>query len=108
MLMCMELNPAKMELLTVFFDAYLPLTKEEERQVWREVEEMCGKEEKKVMEWKTHFERYAMEEGIEQGIEQGKLEVARQMLQERLDPALIAKLTGFSLEQIDNLRNQPQ
>lgn len=110
MLTRMELDPAKMELLTVFFDAYLPLTREEERRVWQEVEAMDGKEEKKIMEWKTHFERYAMEEGmekgLEQGLEKGKMEVARQMLQEGLDPALIAKLTGFTPEQIEKWRIQ--
>lgn len=35
-----------------------------------------------------------MEKGIEQGIEQGKLEVARQMIAERLEPQLIAKVTA--------------
>ncbi|MFM9332070.1 Rpn family recombination-promoting nuclease/putative transposase [Paenibacillus mesotrionivorans] len=122
MLMRLELDPAKLELLNVFFDAYLPMTPEEERQVWREVEAMSSKEENKIMEWKTHFQRYAMEEGIEigmekgiekgiekgleQGVEKGKMEVARQMIREGLDPALIAKLTGFTLEQIEKWRVQ--
>lgn len=72
------------------------------------------------MEWKTHFERYAMEKGlkegiergieqgmekgIEEGIEQGKLEVARQMIAERLEPQLIAKVTGLPLEEINRMR----
>ncbi len=114
MLMRLELDPAKLELLNVFFDAYLPMTPEEERQVWREVEAMSSKEENKIMEWKTHFQRYAMEEGIEigmekgleQGFEKGKMEVAQQMVREGLDPALIAKLTGFTLEQIEKWRIQ--
>ncbi len=79
---------------------------------------MSSKEENKIMEWKTHFQRYAMEEGIEigmekgiekgleQGVEKGKMEVARQMIREDLDPALIAKLTGFTLEQIEKWRVQ--
>jgi hypothetical protein len=116
MLMRLELDPAKLELLNVFFDAYLPMTPEEERQVWREVEAMSSKQENKIMEWKTHFQRYAMEEGIEIGIEKGmekgleqgvekdKIEVALQVIREGLDSALIAKLTGFSLEQIEKWR----
>ncbi|WP_258525761.1 transposase [Paenibacillus sp. YN15] len=118
MLTRMELNPAKLELLTVFFDAYLPLTPEEEQLVWQEVEAMSDKEEKKIMEWKTHFQRYAMEEGmekgmeaglqkgLEQGREKGRMEVAQRMIQEGLDPALIAKLTGFTPEQIEQWKLQ--
>ncbi|WP_181592706.1 Rpn family recombination-promoting nuclease/putative transposase [Paenibacillus sp. YN15] len=111
----LQLDPARMELLAVFFDTYLPLTKEEEQQVWREVKQIYGVGGTEVMEWKTHFERYAKEEGkeeglregiekgIEQGIEKGKLQVVRHMLAERLDPALIAKVTGFSLDEINRL-----
>ncbi len=104
----LQLDPARMELLGVFFDAYLPLSKEEEQQVWRELEEIYGIGGTEVMEWKTHFERYAKEEGkeegIREGIEKGKLQVVRHMLDERLDPALIAKVTGFSLDEINRMR----
>ncbi|MDF2937538.1 MAG: transposase [Paenibacillaceae bacterium] len=112
----LQLDPARMELLAVFFDSYLPLTKEEEQQVWQEAEHLYGIGGIEVMEWKTHFERYAKEEGkeegiregieqgIEKGIEKGKLEVARQMIAERLDPALIAKVTGLPLEDINRMR----
>ncbi|MFM9330351.1 Rpn family recombination-promoting nuclease/putative transposase [Paenibacillus mesotrionivorans] len=120
----LQLDPARMELLAVFFDAYLPLTEEQEQQVWHEAKQIYSLGGTEVMEWKTHFERYAMEKGlkegiergleqgiekgiekgIEQGIEKGKLEVARQMIAERLEPQLIAKVTGLPLEEINRMR----
>ncbi|MNC83379.1 hypothetical protein D3C75_1372980 [compost metagenome] len=47
-----------------------------------------------------------LEQGLELGLEKGKMEVARHMIQEGLEPALIAKLTGFTLEQIEKWRIQ--
>lgn len=51
------------------------------------------------MPWKK-----GLKEGLEQGIEQGKLEVARQMIAKRLEPQLIAKVTGLPLEEINRMR----
>ena len=45
-----------------------------------------------------------LEEGIEQGIEQNKIVIAKTMLQENMDKSLIAKITGLSLEEIDELQ----
>ena len=55
--------------------------------------------------------QYAREQGIEQGLEQGreegraveKLELARNMLTEGLDPAIVAKISGLSVEELQNL-----
>jgi len=59
--------------------------------------------------------QYAREQGIEQGIEQGleqgreegraveKLELARNMLTEGLDPAIVAKISGLTVEELQNL-----
>jgi hypothetical protein len=41
---------------------------------------------------------------IEQGIDQGKQEVARNLLQEGMEIALIAKVSGLSIKEIQQLR----
>ena len=46
----------------------------------------------------------AREEGIEEGREQGKAEVVLEMLREGLDLALIAKITGFTKDEILELQ----
>ncbi len=47
------------------------------------------------------------EDGIKQGIEKGtkesKIEMAKSMLKENLEPSLISKITNLSLEEIQNL-----
>jgi predicted transposase/invertase (TIGR01784 family) len=45
----------------------------------------------------------AKNEGKVEGIEEGKLEVAKKMLKEGLSFDLIAKVTGLSKEQLENL-----
>jgi len=44
-----------------------------------------------------------MAEGMAQGMAQGRAEVARNMKREGLDPGLIAKMTGLSFDEIQNL-----
>jgi predicted transposase/invertase (TIGR01784 family) len=44
------------------------------------------------------------QEGIELGKQEEKLEIVRNMLSQGLDSALIAQITGLSLEQIEGLR----
>ena len=40
----------------------------------------------------------------DEGIAQGRAEIARAMLAEKMDPALIAKCTGHSIEEIEALK----
>lgn len=101
MMMRLELDPAKAAMLTAFFDTYLPLKKEEHKQVQEEIRRIYG-EGGYVMKLESGWAKLAREEGREEG----KEEVARQMIAERLDAALIAKVTGFSLDKIDQLRDQ--
>ena len=54
--------------------------------------------------------REGMREGIREGKQEGqreaKEEVVLQMIAENLDPELIARVTGFSLDIIDQLREK--
>ena len=44
-----------------------------------------------------------LEEGIEQGKEKAKIEVAKSMLENKIDPKIIKNCTGLSIEEINNL-----
>lgn len=44
-----------------------------------------------------------MEQGLEQGMKQSRLEIAKSMLQEKITPATISKITGLSLQEIESL-----
>ena len=44
------------------------------------------------------------ERGLEQGLEQAKREDALRMLEEGLDIALIVRVTGLTLEEVEGLR----
>ena len=44
----------------------------------------------------------SFQNGLEQGISQG-LEIAKNMLKENLDTAIISKITGLSKEEIESL-----
>ncbi len=44
--------------------------------------------------------KQGLKQGIEKGIEQNKIEVARTMLSENINPEIISKVLGFSIEEI--------
>jgi len=44
-----------------------------------------------------------LKQGKEEGLKQGKKEMARNMLKERLDINLIAKISGLTIEEIKSL-----
>jgi len=45
-----------------------------------------------------------MQQGMQQGVEQRNVEIAKNMLQQGFEPAVIAQLTGLNLQQIQSLR----
>ena len=51
-------------------------------------------------------ERDSFNEGLDQGMEQGKIELVMNMLENKLDISLISKITGFSKEEISELKNE--
>ncbi|WP_181592557.1 Rpn family recombination-promoting nuclease/putative transposase [Paenibacillus sp. YN15] len=98
----LELNPAKMHLLAVFFDTYLPLKEKEEQQVWREIEQVYGKAGEEVMEWKTTFEKYAEKRGRKEG----KEEVAVKLLKLGVEPKVIETATGLTAAKLAALKGK--
>ena len=65
-------------------------------------------------EWKYHADMKSMysegkndgiKEGLKQGIKEQKITIAKNMLAEKIDIHIIAKTTGLTIEEIENLKN---
>jgi hypothetical protein len=67
MLVRMELDPARMTLLTGFFETYLQLNEEEERQLEAEIGKIDVKEAKRMLEITTSWEQKGRAEGRAEG-----------------------------------------
>ena len=74
MLVQMELDPARMTLLTRFFETYLCLDKSEERKLEEEVGKMDKKEAGKVIELTTSWEEKGRIAGRAEGRAEGRIE----------------------------------
>ncbi|MBU9724234.1 MULTISPECIES: Rpn family recombination-promoting nuclease/putative transposase [Bacillaceae] len=100
----LELDKAKESLITGFFESYLKLNEEEERQFKEEVHAMNPKESEKIMEIITSYEKKGREQGMEQGMELKSIEVAIRMLEKNMLVDEIAEITGLSLEKVESLK----
>ena len=88
MLLRMQLDPARMELLAVFFETYLKLNQQEEERFQRELEKIDEKEASAIMQLRTTWH----EEGYAKGKLEGKLEDARNMLSLGLDVDIVVRI----------------
>ena len=104
----LRLDPARMKLLTVFFETYLQLTTSENEQLLKKIDRTNLKEEVAMMEWMTSWEKMGLEKGLKQGREEGVLkskeEIAAKMLAKGLDPAMVGEVTGLSADKINKLK----
>jgi hypothetical protein len=109
MLVKMEVNPAKMELINGFFETYLSLNESEEKELMEEIKQLNRDEAEQILKLPNSWKEKGIKEGIEKGIEKGKLEEKREvaigMLREGLPIALISKLTKLGYEEIEHLKN---
>ncbi|WP_170006397.1 RpnC/YadD family protein [Bacillus fonticola] len=104
MLIRLELDPARMSLVTGFFETYVQLDETEEQQLKEEVSALNPKEGEKIMEVMTSYERRGREEGREEGVREGKIKVAKNLLEKQMDESFIAEVTGLSKKEIQKLR----
>lgn len=98
MLVTLQLNPAKIELISGFIDTYLRLNLTEEQQLETELEQANLTEEEQIMEIVTSW--------MEKGIERGEQKIIKRQLKRRFNnmiPALENRVNGLSSEQIENL-----
>jgi hypothetical protein len=74
MLVRMELDPARMTLLTGFFETYLILNEEEERKLEEEIGKVDEKEAKRMIEITTSWEEKGRVKGRMEGRMEGRVE----------------------------------
>jgi predicted transposase YdaD len=76
----MELDPARMTLLTGFFETYLRLDETEERKLEEEMGKMDEKEASRMIELTTSWEEKGRSKGRIEGKIEGKIEGQAEML----------------------------
>jgi hypothetical protein len=115
MLLRMELDPARLTLVTGFFDTYLRLNEDEEQKVIEEEKAMSSKEGEKIMEIINSYERKGREIGKQEGRQEGKKEgkqegreeaimmVAKRMKEKGKTNEEIADLMGLEIEVIERI-----
>lgn len=102
MLLYLKLDPARMHLITGFFDTYLVLDDIEESKLWEELKALDPKEEAKIVELKTNWEKIAESKGILKGKIEGKIEGERKILGKFIQ-AHFGEVSRGMLEQIGYL-----
>jgi hypothetical protein len=108
MLVKMEINPAKMELINGFFESYLSLDEREEVELMEEIKQLNQEESKQIFKLPNSWMEKGLQEGLQKGLEKGKLEekrkIALEMVKEGLSTQLIARITKLNKEEIEALR----
>ncbi len=80
MLARMKVDPARMELLAAFFEAYLKLNREEEEQLYRELGKMDKKEVDAIMQITTSWHEKGRAEGLAEGRAEGKIKAKQEVI----------------------------
>lgn len=106
LLLTLKLDPARMQLISGFFDVYLNLNEQEDRAFKSTVDRMglTDDEEEKYMEIMTSWKR----EGIEQGIEEATQRIALKLLRKGMRIEEITDITDLSMEQVRELQARLQ
>ncbi|WGV26861.1 DUF4351 domain-containing protein [Halotia branconii] len=102
LLATLQLDPARMRLISGFIDTYLRLSTEEQRLLQADIASMESKEQEVVMQIVTSW----MEEGIEQGKQQATKSLVMRLLPQRvgtLTPELEERVQQLSLIQLEDL-----
>jgi hypothetical protein len=106
----LNLDPAKMKLISGFIDTYLRLSPEEENLLKAEIATMEPTQQEVIMEivtsWMEEGLQQGREQGIQQGIQQGELAIIQRQLIRRLGgvtPQLQERLRLLSLTQLEDL-----
>lgn len=106
LLLTLKLDPARMQLISGFFDVYLNLNEQENQAFKNNIDRMglSDDEQEKYMEIVTSWER----EGIEKGIEEATQRIAIKSLQMGMTVEVTVQLTGLTLERVQELQAQLQ
>ncbi len=104
LLVTLKLNPAKTALISQFVDTYLRLNAKEEQMFQTEIDTMGLAEKEAIMQATTSWE----EKGIEKGIEQERQTIALNLLRENISLETIARTTGLTISQLQQLQPNSQ
>lgn len=102
----LNLDPAKMKLISGFIDTYLRLSPEEENLLKAEIATMEPTQQEVIMEIVTSWMEEGIQQGREQGIQQGELAIIQRQLIRRLGgvtPQLQERLRLLSVTQLEDL-----
>ncbi|MBM4763113.1 Rpn family recombination-promoting nuclease/putative transposase [Bacillus sp. B15-48] len=102
MLVRLELNPAKAQLINGFFESYLSLNKSEEEKLMKEIKQLGDQESEQIFKLPNSWR----EKGLIEGRKEAKKEDAIEMLKEGLSIDLIIKITKLSRDEIEKLKKQ--
>jgi predicted transposase/invertase (TIGR01784 family) len=102
----LELNPAKTDLLYGFFETYLKLTKEEEKEMYKEISKLPKEEADRVMELPNSFREEGRQEGRIEGISLNKKRMISNMLKKGLSDELIAEIAEVGLREIEEMKKK--
>ncbi|WP_318503095.1 hypothetical protein [Bacillus sp. T3] len=102
MLVKMELNPAKAELINGFFETYLILNTQEEAKLMEEINQLDKQESEQIFKLPNSWR----EKGIKEGSTQARSEIALEMLKEGISLNSIAKITKLDFRVIEELKKR--
>ena len=102
LLVTLKLDPAKTQLISKFVDTYLNFEGVEEEQFQAEIAKLELGQKEEIMEVMTSWER----KGMEKGIEREKQAIALNLLRENLPLETIARTTGLTIAQLQDLQVQ--
>ncbi|WP_256871695.1 hypothetical protein [Nostoc sp. TCL26-01] len=100
LLATLKLDPARMQLISGFVDMYLRLDATEEQSFQATISTMGLTEQEEIMEIVTSWQQ----EGAQKALEK----VAINLLREGMATETIVRVTGLTLEQVQQLQTQPQ
>jgi predicted transposase/invertase (TIGR01784 family) len=107
MLVKMEINPAKMELINGFFETYLTLNESEEKVLMEEIKQLNPDESEQILKlpnsWVEKGIKEGLKEGIQKGESEGKRKIALNMLKEGLSIELIVRVTNLDYTEIEKI-----
>ena len=106
MLVNMQLDLARMTLLTGFFETYLKLSEEEERELAEELGKIDKEEAAKMMEITTSWQEKGRIEGKREGIVEGQADLLIRQLKKKftnLPADMETRVRGLSAEKLQQL-----
>ncbi|MBP2242761.1 hypothetical protein J2Z40_003341 [Cytobacillus eiseniae] len=102
MLVKMDINQAKAELINGFFETYLTLNEREEEKLMEEIKQLDSQEAEQILQLPNSWK----EKGMQEGSQKEKRKIALEMIKEDLPTNLIVRITKLDCDEIDDIRRK--